>query len=319
MVSLLFLVPLGFVAFRYGRRVTLQALFVAVTLNAVLVLGTALGRTFPPQGIFWDIFYFTVMAFLFVWVCAPPPALPHRVCGTIRLTAGAAVASLLLMGMFFRAAASPAFLDHLSAILAPALSQQGAAGANVVQNAILADLTPEVVLSFITSTMLRGGALIFAVFLFFACRQLAFLLARLFKPLGNKFAQGRPEDTLAFFRVNPAVIWVLSGALLLLVMTSRANLVLPEIILWNVLIICGILYLAQGMGILQFFLARPTVTPVIKLLLCVLFFALLFSPGINVVLFGGVVLLGIAENWLPLRVSKINGPPSTPGAGNTGS
>ena len=96
-----------------------------------------------------------------------------------------------------------------------------------------------------------------------------------------------------------------------------AKLEIPEIILWNILILCAILYLAQGLGILQFFLARPTVSPSFKLLLSVLFIFLFFSPVINVVLLGGVVLLGIAENWVPFRAPKQNGPPSTPEAGDS--
>jgi hypothetical protein len=40
----------------------------------------------------------------------------------------------------------------------------------------------------------------------------------------------------------------------------------------------------------------------------------IFSPGINALALAALVLLGIAENWLPLRALKTDGPASTPGS-----
>jgi hypothetical protein len=41
-----------------------------------------------------------------------------------------------------------------------------------------------------------------------------------------------------------------------------------------------------------------------RLLGSLLFVFLVFSPGFNLAAIAALVLLGIAENWLPLRVSK---------------
>jgi len=173
-------------------------------------------------------------------------------------------------------------------------------------------MTPETVLAFIKSTVLRGGGLVSTLLLFVFCRQISFAMARL-SP-GNKPSDEQGANALLGFRVDPVLIWVISGSLLLVVLSSMVKLEVPEIILWNILILCGILYFAQGLGILQFFLTRPTVSPFLRLPLSIFFIVLLFSPGINVVLLGGVALLGIAENWVPFRAPKSNGPPSTPEA-----
>jgi len=48
---------------------------------------------------------------------------------------------------------------------------------------------------------------------------------------------------------------------------------------------------------------RPLPTPA-RLLCVVVFICVLFSPGINALALIMLILLGIAENWLPLRVRK---------------
>jgi hypothetical protein len=46
--------------------------------------------------------------------------------------------------------------------------------------------------------------------------------------------------------------------------------------------------------------------PVIMRLLCAIVCAfIIFSPGLNVLVLGILVLVGIAENWLPLRTVKV--------------
>ena len=318
LLILFFLIPLGFLAFRYGYRVAWNAVLFAVAGNMLLAMGTALTRGFAPTGFLWGVFAFTFMVSVFTWVTAPPPGFSLKFCATARLVIGSSLASLLFIDFFFRAMASPYFLEHVGTVTQAMAARQAAAGSDVVRNALFAEMTPEMLIHVIRSTVLRGGALVFSALMFFICRQTAFLLARLFardKPLG---ANSHEVNSLALFRAHPALIWVLSVSLLLAVLASMANLEIPGILLWNILIVCGILYLAQGIGILQFFLAGTAITPFLKLLLCITFIVLFLSPGINAVLFGGVVLLGIAENWVPFRVPKSNGPSSTPEAGDSG-
>jgi hypothetical protein len=73
------------------------------------------------------------------------------------------------------------------------------------------------------------------------------------------------------------------------------------------------LFLAQGGGIVLFALNRRALPPVMRFFLNLLILVLIFSPGVNAFVLGGLVLLGIAENWVPFRAPKPDGSSSTPG------
>jgi hypothetical protein len=75
-----------------------------------------------------------------------------------------------------------------------------------------------------------------------------------------------------------------------------------EIAGWNILALCGILYLAQGGGIALYFLIK--LPPLLRIAANVGAILMLFSPGINALFLGSLTLVGIAENWFPLRVPK---------------
>ena len=315
-LSLFFLVPMGVLAFRYDYRVAWTGLGIAVLGNTVLALGIAAALGNSAVGIFWDLLYFTIMVSIFTWISSPPPGLSLNVSGEVRLIIGSCLGALLFTGIFFRIIAKPEFAEYIAALSNSLLSLHLASGSDVVQKALLESLTPDVILNLIKSIMLRGGSLISCVCLFFFCRQISSILARF--SLRQRRARSPEVNPMMVFYVHPQVIWVLSGSLLLVVLVRTLKLETPEIILWNILILCAILYFAQGLGILQFFVTRPSMHPFLRLFLYILFIVLLFSPVINAILLAGVVLLGIAENWVPFRASKQNGPPSTPEAGDGG-
>jgi hypothetical protein len=307
-------VPLGFVAFKYDYRVAWKAFLFAALGNVFLAAGTAALRDIPPLGAAWDILYFTMLGSICTWIIAPPPGFPVKIPGSMRLLSGSCLGALLFAGIFFRAIASPHFSEYVNSLVDALISFQRSSGSDVVQNALLESLTAEMILSAMKFIMLRGGALISCVILFAIGRQISIALVRLTRRGGPVPGAG----TLAGFRVYPETIWAFSVSLLLVVLTRMAKLEIPEILLWNILILCVILYFAQGWGILHFFLSRPSTPPFLRLLLSVLFIVLLFSPGINAILLAGVVLLGIAENWVPFRAPKSSGTPSTPEAGDDG-
>jgi hypothetical protein len=229
------------------------------------------------------------------------------------------------MLIFSGLASGEYFNQHLTALLDTALAVREPSGANVVQNALMGQPSTEAFLAGIKFVMLRGGSLVFTVLLFTICRQASFTLARLLpsafggRTAGSAEAAAVGSDlgSIAAFRAPSKLILILSGALCLVVPASILNLTIPEIILWNILVLCAIVYFAQGAGILQSHLTRLN-APFLRLALTALFFVLVVTPGINVVLLAGVVLLGIIENWIPLRVSKLSGSSSTPEAGNSG-
>jgi uncharacterized protein YybS (DUF2232 family) len=145
------------------------------------------------------------------------------------------------------------------------------------------------------------------MFIFFVNRQISLALARIFR--GRERGAG-----MRFFHVPAFLIWVLSSSLLLVLLSRAGGLEIPEILAWNILTFCSILYFAQGVGIIQYFLTGPVVSPFRRMLISVVLIILLFSFGINAIILGLIILLGIAENWVSFRRPKTSGPPSTPGA-----
>jgi len=318
-----FLVPFGFLALRYGIRITQGALFFAITGNIVLTLGTAFIHGIPLGGVFPDILYFTAMVSLFTAITAPPPRLAEKASEGVRLFAGSGIAAALVLGIFFRRIADEQFLEFLNSVLESVIALQQSSGSNVVENAILEAVTLDQIIALTTFIMLRGGALISSVLMFFLSRQIALTLFRISTRIKVGSAAGAAQRSaagnfppLALFRVKPEVIWVFSITLLLSIVSSMLRLAVPEIILWNILILCSMLYLAQGLGILSFFLSKPSSPPLLRLLAGVLLVICVVSPGINAIFLVGVVLLGIAENWVAFRTPISNGTPSTPEAGS---
>jgi len=313
--SIFFLVPIGFLGFKYNYRMAWYALVLAIPANLIMSLGSASLRSVPFTATLWDNLYFISMALIFALIIAPPPQLNIKLSGAARFMIGSCLGALVFTGIFYRAMISPGFSDYVNYMMRVLVSVYQSSGSDVVQKALLESFTGEAVLKVVKSVLFRGGGLVSCVFLFFLSRQLSLVLVRLsFRIKGRVFPAMK---TFMVFHVSPALIWVLSLSLLLVVLSRVARLEIPEIFLWNILIICIILYFAQGLGIVQFFLSRPSMLPFLRLFLIVLFIVLIFSPVVNVILFVGIILLGIAENWAPFRASKPNGPPSTPEAGGS--
>jgi uncharacterized protein YybS (DUF2232 family) len=143
------------------------------------------------------------------------------------------------------------------------------------------------------------------VLFFFVNRQVSVAVA-----LFSRRAQ--PVRGVADFRADYRFVWVLSLSLASVISFRMGQLPLGEIIAWNVAIACAILYLAQGIGIVLYFFRRPGQSAWMRLALTLLMVIMVMSPGVNMVVLGGVLLLGLAENWVSFR--DTDRPPSTPAA-----
>ena len=313
-LAFLFLAPLGFVAYRFDYKSAWTAFLLAALGNLVLALGARSSRGVSLTDTLWDIVYFGLMTFIFTMIVAPPPALSERFRGAVRFFSGSCLGALLLAVLFLQTSSSPVFLEYINYLLDVFFQVDRSSGSDVVQNAMLGGLSAEAILEAIETVMLRGGSLFSCILLFAVCRQTGFLLARL--SFRKAAAASLGTSSLASFRVSPMVIWVFSTSLFLVVVTGITRLEILEIILWNVLVLCVILYFTQGLGILQFFLLRFALSPFPKVFFLVVLVVVLFSPFLNLLLLGGLFLLGVAENWVPLRAPKKSGPPSTPEAGD---
>jgi hypothetical protein len=132
-------------------------------------------------------------------------------------------------------------------------------------------------------------------FFFFA----AFAFAKLFL-----LQQSGAGGGLLDFYAPKISIWVLSLCLPGILIFRLLPLKALEIILWNVLVVCTTMFLAQGGGIVFFTLARRPALGSFRILLGILLVFVILSPGINMLALALLILPGIAENWLPLRVQK---------------
>ena len=311
-LTIFFLVPLGFCSIVYGAAAAWLGLVFAVLGHSVLLIGLALYGGMGLTALGLNILYFTVLTLGFVWIMAgnPPenrwiPAIP-RIRTVFRFTAASIAAALVFVGAIFAVSDEGGFILSRAQIEVLASAFIVSSGADAVQQALLERmLTPERIIATLTAIVLRGGALFLAFFVFFFSRQAAGLLARLVKR-----RQERSAGALAGFFVPRRTIWVLSLCLPVILLCRVPSLYIIEIAAWNVLVICVIMFLAQGSGIVLYNLARrhmPKPMPFILRLLCgLLCVFLVFSPGINMMAMGALVLLGIAETWLPLRKMKEN-------------
>jgi hypothetical protein len=186
-------------------------------------------------------------------------------------------------------------------------------GADVVARSLTEQyVTAEYIQETLVFVALRGGMVVSCMAIFFISRQLALTISffiRRAKTGGLQTSRG----SLITFHSPQRLIWVLSGSLLFILLGRNLKIAPLEIVAWNILVICGILYLAQGGGIVTYFLTHAAMPPLMRFFLNLLLIIMIFSPGINAVLLGALILLGIAENWVPFRAPKPQGPSSTPG------
>jgi hypothetical protein len=308
LVGFLFLLPLGVVAYCCNPKTAWFAAALSALGNALFYLaaGGFQSRSMLPGA---DMLYLTVVITVFTWITSPPAwgGFFLRMPTAYRIVAGALVSSLALALVLYSAQDDQG-LRSLFRSQAEALASlyAGASGADEVQRSLTEYyLTADTIMEIIRVAALRGGMAASCVVFFAASRQLSLTAAALIR-------RKRPEGSLASFHVRPECIWALSFSLLAIVGGLNFGIAPLEVAGWNILVLCAILYLAQGGGIAVFFLARFPSGMRFVLNLGIL--VLLLSPGINAVFMGALILLGIAENWAPFRTPKPNGPPPTPGA-----
>jgi hypothetical protein len=311
-LSLFFLVPLGFCAAAYGPVTAWQSFAFTVLGNVVLSIGSSMYNGGGPASAALDILFFTLLALGYTWIMAGNPPenswIPRhivraapRVRTAFRFVIASITAALVLIGMMLMLNSDEGFAgltrSQIEAFTNSLVTSSGtdAARQTLLENAFTADR----IFDLLTAFILRGGALISAFFLFFFNRQAAFVLIRLFK-------RKKPTGDLIGFHVPRKAIWVFSLCLPVILVGRLLSFPVIEISAWNVLVICVIMYLAQGGGIVLFLLAHRSIPAFLRLLIIVLGIFLVIGSGPNVLVLvsGALILLGIVENWLPMRVKN---------------
>jgi hypothetical protein len=280
--SFFFLLPLGLIAFFGNAKMAWAGGILSVAGNIFISLWMQGVRPVEPVFLQWSILYYSAMVLVFTWINAPPGRFalletPYRM-------AMGAVLCTILIGPIFLSMMNDSLLYRLMADRLASLNSE------------LSEIPDaEQLVSSMVYAGLRGGILVSCMVFWWVNRQIAAGIARIVKhvPVG-----GNPTG----FHVPLFFIWIFSLALGMVLLGKVMELELLEIGGWNILVLSGTLYLVQG-GLIgfQFLLKLP---PLMRILINVGIILLLFTPGINMALLGLLVVLGIAENWVPFRVPK---------------
>jgi hypothetical protein len=308
-LSFFFLIPLGFIAASYNSKTAWTAALVLILLDGVISLCFIVFSAGETGQLWFELLYTSLTSLCFVWIMVKgkKSVAFFRVRTAHKFIISAVVVSCIFLlvlhseqrdGDFSRFVRTQA--EMLSSLYI------SAAGTDAVRLSVAERIiTPEKILEIMLLVVTHGGAVASCLVLFFISRQAALGLARIIRrvPL---------QPGITGFHANTQAVWVLSFSLLGIMLSHFFHFQPLALVSWNILTICGFIYLAQGAGIVLFFLGRRSVSPFFRLLLNVLVVIVFFSPGINAFALGAVVLLGIAENWLPLRAPKTEGSDSTP-------
>jgi hypothetical protein len=317
----LFLVPLGVLAYSWNPGVAwISAAFVFLgdgvyTLGMGFLWGrnsgvpalSSLGEL--PAAYLWSLpeqLYIAVMVLGFTWLTAsslrqgrgPVPAV-------YRLTA-ASVAGALAALPALLAVKNDDGVYRLIRSQAEAAVSLYASSPDAVARSLLEQISPEWILETLEFVALRGGAAASCMVLLYFSRQAALLFTWFIR-------KTRPGGGIVRFHTGFRLIWVFSFSLLGVLGGTVWRILPLEIGAWNILVLCAILYLAQGAGILLYLLSKLAMPPFLRFLAHFLVILALFSPKVNVFALGALALLGIVENWVPFRAFHSNGSSSTPG------
>jgi hypothetical protein len=302
-LTVFFLVPLGFVGCSFGRPALWKALAAALALNALWVLGLSLLIGRGVGGILPDLGYYSLLTAAFAWLMAPPARGPawFRIRASYRLILGAAAGALC--GMWFMSMKSSGLQGFIrsQAELLSALYVSSAGGDAARRSLMEQELSPERLIPVFNQILVRGGALASLMLIFFVSRQFSLGLGALIRRRRRFPAAGVSVGGPRNFHAPPFLIWAFSGSLAGILLFRITGLGIPETALWNVLTVCALMYLAQGLGILQVILGRRNMPALLRIMLNIGIILVALSPGINAAALGLLMLLGIVEHWTPIR------------------
>jgi hypothetical protein len=307
-----FLLPVGLAAYRFGWPIAWLTALIAALANAAISLFWVVGSNGSMNSFLADALYFGSVTLVFAWAVVDRDLHggPRRIRTAYRLVIAAVIATVATIPVILLAKSDEGLISlirHQAEGFIAAYTD--AAGADVVARSLIEkNLNPEAMIQAIGDVYMRGAAVLgHAVFFFMSWR-----IALLFASFGNP--QLRRRGSFALFHLDAYVIWPLISAFVIVLLGVILKFFQAEILGWNLLALCLLLYLAQGYGIVQYHLMRPgiprSIGPLVTLIVALAF----LRPGINAIVAGAIAALGIAENWLPLRAPIKTEPPSTPGA-----
>lgn len=261
-LAMLYLIPLGYAVIVTGS--VWYTFFTASLANIVLTLIFSNSA----DNMWMNVFYITSLFLLFTWIMG------GRILRTtyrfILASAAGAVAFLIII---FRSDS-----DFFTVFIQ-------------VANEFFQASASEELLETAKKILLCGGAFASVILMFYVNRQISAGIVSFVK-------RQKIDKGLASFYAPANTIWVLIGSLSTVVLASLFKIEIPEIIAWNILVICAIIYLVQGIGILMYLLTRRS--PAFRVGVNILLIVVILSP-VGLVVIISLLLIGIAENFRPIR------------------
>jgi len=287
-LSFFYLVPLGYAIIVSGSF--LHTFAIASIAGIIFSIIKSAAGANAGTGIMLEIVYLSVIIFGFTWIMGGKRL--REVYRFVIASIAGAIVTLIYINSpqvkfyeyFNEIAAS--LLNNSSESISDSGSAKGIFGLQM--------FSPEQMTETAKSFIMRGGALISMFFIFFVNRQIANVFFSIIKK--------RKKDLgLISFFAPSNIIWVLSGAIATILISGMFKIDMIGILAWNVFTVCVIIYLAQGSGVIMYWLS--TRTNIFRLVISVLFVVILFSP-ISIVALAAVVILGIADIWVSFRIPR---------------
>jgi len=265
-LSIFYLIPLGYAVLTTG--LFMFTFIVAALSNLIHVLGTSFITPENNANMWLDIFYITSLFLLFTWIIGG-----KNIRTAYRFLLASAAGAIVFLIVINRAdSVFFSVFTQMAKIFMPSSD-------------------PQELYDAANNILMRGGSFVSILLMFFINRQISIAAASFIKR--QKIYSG-----LSSFAAPLNAIWILIGSLLTVVITNIFKIEALEILSWNVLVISAVIFLVQGIAILMFLLSKRT--PGFRIGINILFILVLLSP-IGVFAAGALLVLGIIENFRPIR------------------
>jgi tryptophan-rich sensory protein len=243
-----------------------------------------------PRDLLPNLVYYCLIVAGFTWVVAPFG--PSRRLRTVYRLCIAAVISTIAMLATVQMGAEGGIASFVN---------QQVDGINTYYTTLKPGASPpfnvDSATNIVVNLLYKGGALASVMLFFYVSRQIAGFIGRII---------GREErkPCLESFHAGFSTIWFLLGALVVSALAFYFKKDMPEILALNLGVLCCLLYLGQGWGMVLSFLARHSprrpsglFLPTVIFLVCVM--------GFNAIFLAALALMGIVENFLPLKFRSL--------------
>jgi len=286
LLFLFFLVPLGYSVLATG---SFLPTFISISA-ANLIYSIIVGRPFSSVELFSVLLLYTPIFLGYTWVMGG-----KKLKTSYRLILMSFVCAAAFL--IFINNSSSRFYEYYRVIaeeVYSVIAESADESDNLRNTMYMRMLDPDNIVEMAKSIFFRGGALFTMIFLLFINRQIACSVFWIIK-------RKRKVKSLSEYFAPPNAIWVFLAAIISIIMMRSFKVEILEILAWNVFIICGMIFLAQGAGVFIHWLSKLSFG--IKIAASIALFIFVLSP-FSFIAVGALLLLGVIENWIPFRLGK---------------